>query len=826
MKFTALGGAREVGASSSLLKTGEKHILIDCGIRMNPENKKDTIPAIDKIEKLDLILLTHAHMDHSGAIPVIHSKFPNVPIYCTNGTHRLIELLLVDAVRIMKAEKIKNEKEIPLYDEALVEKTLDKIRIAPFSEWIIPESSEDIKIYFHPAGHILGASSILIKTSEGMIKFSGDISVTNQRTLNGVPPCPYKPDIIVMEATYGDRVHLKKRKDEEAGLAKAVGNIISQKGSVLIPAFAVGRAQEVLLILKNYQKNNLIPRFPIFVDGMVRSVCDIYESMIFSLSPQLQRYVKNSRRPLFFDKEEGIEKVMSKKMRDFLPGDKPCCIISSSGMMTGGPSPYYAKKLAAKKENAILLTGYQDEESPGRKLLNLKQGDTLELEEEKVSVNCLVGQYNLSGHADSNQINQIISYLSPRSVILVHGNPDSVDGMAKQLRKFNVWRPGNLEEIDPLSIAPLFVYDKSETPEIVPEKPLDLIDIQKEITPIIKAISEGGKLFSQEDIEILWKELQKFPLREYSIPELVRLWYGENFIKEERKSLEQNLFADTVYFEKSRIAKKWVYRPRSEKELKKLLEEMIDIKNITPGSVILLKDEAKQLMLGIFVELDESGELLKCIIKGKKGLKNYRRDLFLQDVGHIVSMKEEEDYYWKIYLRKLEKESYQYHKTISVSEAWKILHKISQPYSLDDIVKMFFGSAPSPEQKLATAVRLNTNDIFFNRNRKGDYIPKKIEEVSKRLNKTPERIEKEMEINSLPAGMVLKVKTFTEGMSSDYETVIFTGNTNAKGFECITTEGEKNFWYSKYIDKTDIAIPIENKTAEELIEELKKITIN
>jgi len=819
MKFIALGGAREVGGSSSLLSISGKNILIDCGIRMNPEDRKDVIPGIDLIDRLDIILLTHAHMDHSGALPLIHLKFPDVPIYCTAPTHRLIELLLSDAVRIMEMENIKNESETPLYDKSLVEKTLDKIRIAPFSEWVTPAGFENIKIYFHPAGHILGAASIFINTPEGMIMFSGDISVTNQITVQGIPACPFRPDVIVMEATYGDRVHIKKRKEEERNLAQAVGDIIAGRGSVLIPAFAVGRSQEVILILKNYQKNNLIPRFPVYIDGMVRSVCDIYESMVFSLAPQLQRYIKNSRRPVFFDSDEGILKVTGKKMRDVIPGDKPCCIISSSGMLAGGPSPVYAKKLINKKENAILLTGYQDEESPGRKLLNLNQGDLIEIEGEKVTARCRVAQYNLSAHADSNQINQIISYLNPRTVILVHGNSSSIDSLAGQLRKYNVWRPTNNEEIDPFSIAPLFVYDsKKSSPRIMPDITADTF--KADILP--KPLGDKDKIFSVEDIDYLWKELQKLSLREYSIPELVRLWYGEDFSKEQRKNLEQILFSESLYFEKIRVAKKWVYRPRSPRELEKIKEERINMNYLQPGTIILIKNEEQKLLIGIFVNLDESDEYYYAIIKGKKGLKKCTRKSFIQDIGHTVNLEKEEESYWKIYLRNLEKESYQYYKIISGGEAWKLLYKMPQPYSFDDILKIFFGNAPVLEQKLAAAVRLNGNDIFFYRNKEGDYIPRGIDEVSKKLTKPVERLEKEMELNTIPAGTVLKVKPFDELSEEPYEIVLFTGNISAKGFDCITSQGKKNFWFSKYIDRTDKFIRVDGKNEEELIEEIRE----
>jgi len=480
------------------------------------------------------------------------------------------------------------------------------------------------------------------------------------------------------------------------------------------------------------------------------------------------------------------------------------------------------EKTIKKEENAILLTGYQDEESPGRKLLNLNQGDLIEIEGEKIIAKSRVAQYNLSAHADSNQINQIISYLNPRSVILVHGNNSSIDCLAGQLRKYNVWRPSNNEEINPFSMAPLFFYDnKQSSPQIIPEPSISPEVIQKNI--LQKPMGNKEKIFSIEDIDYLWRELQKFPLREYSVPELIRLWYGEDFSREEKKNLEQILFSDNLYFQKIRVAKKWVYRPRSPEELEKVKEERIDMNNLKPGSIILIRDEEQKLMLGIFLNLDDSDEYYNAIIKGKKGIKKCLRKSFVQDTGHLINPEEEDESYWKIYLRNIEKESYQYHKIISGGEAWKLLYKIPQPYSFEDILKIFFGTSSSLEQKLAAAVRLNTNDIFFHRNRKGDYIPRGIDEVSKKLNKTPERLEKEMELNTLPAGTVLKVKPFDDLSKEDYDIVMFTGNISAKGFDCITSQGKKNFWFSKYIDSIEKFISPENKSEEEIILELLEI---
>jgi len=241
MRITTLGGAKEIGASCLLLEIEGKSILIDAGVRMNPPEEVGPIPLLDRIEKLDLILLTHAHMDHSGALPLVYQRFPQVNIHCTNSTFHLIHLLLLDAVKIMESKFLEDQQEIPLYDQSLVEAMIDHTAHIPFGKTFKPFPDRDISITFHPAGHILGASFILIGSKEGNVLITGDFSVTNQRTLKGAVKPAFQPDVVISEATYGERLH-ENRKEEERKLAFAVAEIINKRGTVLIPAFAVGRA--------------------------------------------------------------------------------------------------------------------------------------------------------------------------------------------------------------------------------------------------------------------------------------------------------------------------------------------------------------------------------------------------------------------------------------------------------------------------------------------------------------------------------------------------------------------------------------------------------
>ncbi len=410
MRFQALGGAHEVGASGYLLRVAGRNILVDCGIRVN-RTGMDSLPDLRALpRKLDLVLLTHAHMDHSGALPIIRARYPLTPIITTSPTLRLIKILLADAVNIMKMNSDRAE---PLYDGYMVQEVVRTIETQEFNQWFMPLS--DIAVCLIPAGHILGAACVLLDTPEGKIVCSGDVSVSHQRTVPGVAPPAFSADWMVLESTYGYSTH-PDRAGEERTLAETVGEIVEHGGVALIPSFALGRAQEVLLCLHQLQERGALPRFPIFADGMVRVVSDAYARHVDYLSPTLQERARRGE-DIFWEKN--VHKV-NPRFRH-LVGGEPCCIVSSSGMLTGGPSVGYAQRLLPNDQNAILITGYTDEESPGRRLQELQQGDTIRLAGEQVPVKCRVGRVNLSAHADQMQLLDLAQHFQPHEVILVHG---------------------------------------------------------------------------------------------------------------------------------------------------------------------------------------------------------------------------------------------------------------------------------------------------------------------------------------------------------------------------------------------------------------------
>jgi Cft2 family RNA processing exonuclease len=438
MKITFLGGADEVGASGTLVEIAGRRILVDCGIRPSPKAASglaaDQLPDLSQIEggastgsvaKLDAILVTHAHTDHTGALELVLERYPDVPVYATAPTLALTRVLHQDSRRIMQS-RLDEEGELPLFDDIAVQRLMAAMIPVPFKTRL--SLADNLAVTYFPAGHIAGAAMLGIESPEGNLLFSGDFSISPQRTVDGARPPAFRPDAFIVESTYGGRLHAN-RAAQERKLVETIAQVTAIGGKVLIPAFALGRAQEVLLIIEEYQRRGDLPAVPVWADGMVRAICQAYPSFGEALPLALQE-----RGAQFFN--ANIRPVASNEQRNAIlwnPG--PAVIVASSGMLAGGPSLSYARVLAGKPEHAILLTGYQDEESPGRRLQELAEGrgGTIRLGADKVDVQCRIASYSLSAHADESQIINLVETLNPETVFLVHGDESARASLEKAL---------------------------------------------------------------------------------------------------------------------------------------------------------------------------------------------------------------------------------------------------------------------------------------------------------------------------------------------------------------------------------------------------------
>ena len=349
MNLHFLGGAMEIGGSCIYIRIAGRGILLDSGIRQSAA--KDPIPDFRTIQEkggLDAIIISHAHMDHIGTLPMISKAYPNARIYITAMTEDLTRVLLYDSLKIMKYR----EDEIPHYSEQDVLAMLG--RIHPVGYQTPFPIFDRFTLTFYPAGHIAGAACIYLVTEDGSLFYSGDFSAFSQRTIEGIRIPRLRPDVAIVETTYGNRLH-GNRMVEEKRLVSLVRECIEQKKKILIPTFALGRAQEVLLILRTAFLNQELPAVPVFVDGMVRDINRMYVRNPIYLKNALGKRILKGNEP-FYTKE--IQPVAPGQKRDeLLSGNEPVILISSSGMLTGGPSAQYAKALAPSKDACIRISG-------------------------------------------------------------------------------------------------------------------------------------------------------------------------------------------------------------------------------------------------------------------------------------------------------------------------------------------------------------------------------------------------------------------------------------------------------------------------------------
>ncbi|GCF09037.1 MBL fold metallo-hydrolase [Dictyobacter arantiisoli] len=510
MHVLFVGGTSEVGASCLAVQIANQWIVIDAGVRV--DRSADPLPDFALLEGKDVraIFVTHAHADHIGSLPLLHQAYPTAPIFASRATGLLMEVMLADAQRIMQRRAVE-EMELPLYPNDLVERMLNQVRPLPIGEAVLIPELPDLTVIASLAGHIAGAVSFGFVAPDGSLVVSGDISVTDQRTVAGAQPPPLeKPDLLVLEATYGSRLHAN-RQAEEQRLAQAVAEGIERGGPVLIPCFGLGRGQEVLLLLVDAQQRGLIPEFPIYVDGLVRRVCSTYHLLPEALTPRLMRQIRKGYYPFAGRR---ITYVKDEHDRERILAGEPACIISSSGMLTGGPSVWYAARLVANPLASILITSYQDEESPGKRLLDIAEHrqESLELDGVTVPIHCQVGKYSLSAHADAGELASYAAALQPQHVALVHGDDESRGALRARLTDTQVLLPDNASAF---TITGGHVIHSAVT--------------QQKVIPLSELTSGVGKgtIFAPEHVEKLWQAVSQVPtLRIVTARELAFIWEG------------------------------------------------------------------------------------------------------------------------------------------------------------------------------------------------------------------------------------------------------------------------------------------------------------
>lgn len=607
MKLTFLGGADEVGASCTLVEIAGKRLLIDAGIRIAPKSSRDLqasqlpdLQPISEIGGVDFILVTHAHTDHTGALPLVVGQFPDVPVYMTRPTEALVRVLQKDAQRIMAAN-YEAENELPLFDEVAVDKLLSAIQIIEFNQPL--KLGEGLQVTYHVSGHIAGAGLLVIESVEGNLVMSGDVSKSPQRTVESIKVPRVKADILVLESTYGGRLHAN-REAEERRIIESLNRVIERGGKVLIPAFALGRAQEVLQIILAYRDQFSAP---VYVDGMVRSVCDAY-SIFQDLLPA--QTVKRARlEHLFF--RENIKPIQSIQQRNELVyNNTPMVIVASSGMLTGGASQFYAQHLAPVAENAIFLTGYQDEEAPGKALQRLvkehnpEEETRIRLGKESVTVRCEIGSYSLSAHADEDELVSIARALGAKEVLLVHGDASARHSLATALRQRQII---------------------THTPQTGTVREYQFAKKQWKVGGNISA----GKEINPVNIVELWEKLKQDAGNYFSARELALTWWGDS--DREKEMLHILRQAEPIYFVPD-WRNKTTFLVRPQQDVLRTLQQreiMLNHPDIV-NKLIVLRTTENLIRVGVVKNAHVSG--FEAEVEGTK-TTNYEADSLLWVIG-------------------------------------------------------------------------------------------------------------------------------------------------------------------------------------------------
>ncbi len=419
LKLVFHGAAREVGRSCIELRTGENTYLLDAGIKIT-EDGLEYPSHITGLKALDGVFISHAHLDHIGALPLLNHYGLNCPIFCTGMTKKISNILLKDSLKVELLEE-----RHPAYTKDNINKILDSARTTQLNK---ENSFNELKYTFFNAGHIPGSSLIKIEVNGKKILYSGDLNTIETELLRKADDNYGDIDVLIIESTYGNREHPKRKIIEDSFLNK-VEEVIEKGGSVIIPVFAVGRAQEILLLLS---KKRL--KVPIYIDGMAIRV-----TRTFLTQGETLKDMK-----LLSQMFKKIRKIRKSKDR-FEAMRKPGIYLTTSGMIEGGPVLEYLKHMCFKKENAVLMTGYQAEGSNGRMLL--EEGKAY-IDGRCIRPSCFIKKYDFSAHLGKKEILSFIKKVNPKTVIINHGDVESENELAESIEGKKVYVPTLDTEIE------------------------------------------------------------------------------------------------------------------------------------------------------------------------------------------------------------------------------------------------------------------------------------------------------------------------------------------------------------------------------------------
>ncbi len=452
VRVTYLGGARQVGRSCILLQTPESRILLDCGINVAGEGS-DQYPYLDcpefNIQELDALIISHAHLDHSGLIPYLFKYGYRGPVYCTEPTRDVMILLLLDCIKIARAEN----KE-PLFEIDDVKEMVKHTITLDYGE--VSDITPDIRLTLFNAGHILGSAVCHLHVGNGLhnLVYTGDIKFGRTPLLEPAQCIFPRVETLMIESTYGGKMNVMAPGAEQDNvLQEVIKQTVARGGKILMPVLGSGRAQDVMVIVEEMVRRKEIPELPVYIDGMVWDITAIHTAY--------PEFLNNNIRKSIFHRDENpflnpiFKHVGSQKERmQVVEYEGPCIIMATSGMMVGGPCIEYFRLLADNPKNTLVFSCYQAEGSLGKRIREGEKEVTLRngAKPETVQVNMDVCKIDISDHSDRRQLMNYVFRCSPRpkKIIVNHGENSRVLDFASSIHKqgrIETVAPRNLETI-------------------------------------------------------------------------------------------------------------------------------------------------------------------------------------------------------------------------------------------------------------------------------------------------------------------------------------------------------------------------------------------
>jgi len=443
VRITALGGFQEVGRSAILVQTRESTVLLDCGINPGSTSSLNAFPRLDvpqfDLDALDAVVISHAHLDHCGFLPFLFKYGYDGPVYCSAPTSSLMTLLQLDYLDVLNKQGLMSP-----YDQKDVRDTV--LHTVPLRFGAVTDIAPDIRLTLHNSGHILGSSLVHLHIGEGLhnLVYTGDYKYGQTMLLEPAVTMFPRVETIITESTYGSpRDVTPSRMETEERLAAVINETLDREGKVLIPVPAVGRAQEIMLVIDGYMRRGLLKEAPVFIEGMISEATAIHTAF----PEYLARGVRNSIL------HEGINPFQSDyftvvehpSAREEIVEGEQCIVIATSGMLEGGPVIDYFKRLAADKCNTIVFVSYQIEGTMGRRIQKglteapiINSEGKIEVMKVNLQVESIEG---FSGHSDRRQLVSYIRRVKPKPerIIVVHGEKAKCLSMAYLFqRKYKV----------------------------------------------------------------------------------------------------------------------------------------------------------------------------------------------------------------------------------------------------------------------------------------------------------------------------------------------------------------------------------------------------